>query len=366
MKRILHVIEGMNAGGMETMIMNYYRNIDRNKFQFDFLINCKEPVFYEKEINRLGGHIYRNTLPKHNIFKNRLEIRKLFKNKKYDVIHCHQGITYYYPLKAAKKYKIKTRIIHNHGINRTFLKCLFLYNQLWARKRISSLGNKYISCSKDVLDHIFSDDIIRNHKYIILPNAIDIENFKYKESARKKIRKEFNIDDEIVFVHVGTFTTPKNHSFLLDVFKKYSMINKNAKLLLVGSGPLKQDIINKAKELNILSNLIFAGVRSDVNDILSACDIMLFPSLYESFGIVALEAQAAGLPVIISDQFPKDILLTDSINMTPLDVDLWVKKIKNTKLNIDRKNYNSILCNSDFNIKNSVKILEKIYSEEDI
>ena len=144
------------------------------------------------------------------------------------------------------------------------------------------------------------------------------------------------------------------------------MINKNAKLLLVGSGPLKQDIINKAKELNILSNLIFAGVRSDVNDILSACDIMLFPSLYESFGIVALEAQASGLPVIISDQFPKDILLTDSINMTPLDVDLWVKKIKNTKLNIDRKNYNSILCNSDFNIKNSVKILEKIYSEEDI
>ena len=121
MKKILHVVSGMNAGGMETMIMNYYRNIDKNKYQFDFLINDPNKCFFEEEIIKLGGKIYRVPYQRENIFKNHLGVRKVLSENNYDVIHMHQGITYYYPLKYAKKIGIKNRIIHNHGINRKFL-----------------------------------------------------------------------------------------------------------------------------------------------------------------------------------------------------------------------------------------------------
>ena len=239
----------MNAGGMETMIMNYYRAIDRTKYQFDFLINEKNKCFYEDEIQSLGGKIYRNVLPKENFFKNRCELKELFKKNKFDAIHCHQGITYYAPLKYAKKYNIPIRIVHNHGINRNFLKYLKAYNEIWAKKRICMLANRYIACSETVLNHLFTNDIIDNKNYIFLPNSINIKNYKYNESFRNEIREELKIkENTTVYLHVGTFTTPKNHTFLLDVFSKIN--NKNGILLLVGDGPLKEEIITKIKQLN--------------------------------------------------------------------------------------------------------------------
>lgn len=364
MKRILHVIEGMNAGGMETLIMNYYRKIDKNKYQFDFLINKKEKVFYEDEIKSLGGKIYRNVLPKENIIKNRKELNDLFKNNKYDVVHCHQGITYYYPLKMAKKYNVKNRIIHNHGINHNFLKYLYLYNQLWAKKRISYLGNNYIACSKEVLDHIFTKKIINKKNYTILPNAIDIKNFKFDNKKREKIRKEFNLGEELTFIHVGTFTTPKNHEFIIDLINEYNKINANFKLLLVGEGPLKENIKEKVNKLNLNDKVIFTGIRNDIPSLLSAADIMLFPSLYESFGIAALESQASGLLTIISDNFPNDILLTDIIKSIPLNIDKWINEINNADLKNKREKYNIELLKTNYDINNSLKTLEKLYERK--
>lgn len=361
MKKILHVIEGMDAGGMETLIMNYYRKIDKNKYQFDFLINKKEKVFYEDEIMAMGGKIYRNVLPKESIIKNRKELNNFFKNNKYDVIHCHQGITYYYPLKMAKKYNIKNRIIHNHGINHNFLKYLYLYNQLWAKRRISNLGNNYIACSKEVLNHIFTKKIINENNYTILPNAIDVKKFKFSNIKREKIRKEFNLNNELTFIHIGTFTTPKNHEFIINLINEYNKVNTNFKLLLVGDGPLKNDIIEKVNKLNLQNKVIFTGIRNDVPTLLSAADIMLFPSLYESFGIAALESQAAGLKTIISDKFPNDIILTNIIKSIPLNIDNWIEEIKNTNLKSKREKYNTELLKTSYDINNSVKILEKLY-----
>lgn len=364
MKKILHVIQGMNAGGMETLIMNYYRNINRNKYQFDFLINEKDKVFYEDEIIKLGGHIYRNTLPKENIFKNRKELKIFFSNNKYDVIHCHQGITYYYPLKIAKKVGIKNRVIHNHGINRNFLKFLFIYNELWAKRRITSLGNNYVACSTTVLNHIFTNKIIENKNYTILPNAIDTSKYKFSTKKRNKIRNDLNIKNEIVLLHIGTFTKPKNHTFIIEIFNELIKTNKNYKLILVGDGPLKNEILNKVKYYNLENNIIFTGIRNDIDYLLSAADIMIFPSLYEGLPLTLIEAQASGIKILASQNITKETQQTDKITYLKIDnTKIWINEIKNTELKYDRKKYNNILKKSNFNIENATKILEKIYNK---
>lgn len=367
MKKILHVISGMNSGGMENMIMNYYRNIDRSKFQFDFLINEPDEVFFEKEILKLGGHIYRVPFQRQNIFMNHKRVREVLQGKKYDVIHMHQGITYYYPLKYAKQIGVKNRVIHNHGINRNFLKYLKIYNNLFARKRISSLGNNYLSCSKEVLAHIYTDQIIKKENYTILPNSIDVEKFCYNENSRKKIRKEFNIKEkEKVFVHIGTFTIPKNHLFLINVFSRYLKKEPNSKLILVGTGELEEKIKNKIKDLNLEQNVIFVGVRNDVFDILSASDIMLFPSLYEGLPLVLVEAQANGINIVSSNNVSRETQITELIQYVEIDSEeKWIKaikKISKTKAE-KRKSYNKRILDTEFSIKKSVKKLEQIYNK---
>ena len=364
MKKILHVVSGMNAGGMETMIMNYYRNIDKNKYQFDFLINDPNKCFFEEEIIKLGGKIYRVPYQRENIFKNHLGVRKVLSENNYDVIHMHQGITYYYPLKYAKKIGIKNRIIHNHGINRKFLKYLKIYNNFFARKRISSLGNNYISCSKDVLNHIFSDKIIEDRNYTILPNAIDINRFRYSEQKRKKIRKEFEIGDKTLFIHIGTFTIPKNHIFLIEVFEKYLKENSDSVLLLVGNGELKKEIIGLVKNKKIEENVIFAGIRNDVEDLLSASDIMLFPSLYEGLPLTLIEAQANGIDIISSNNVSLECKISDLIHFVSIDnSDKWIDEIKQRKKRKNRTKYNDDLKKSDFSIDKATKKLETLYDK---
>lgn len=369
MKRILHVVSSMNAGGMETMIMNYYRHLDRTKYQFDFMIHDPNPVFFEKEIASLGGKIYRVSPQRPNPFKNHKEIRALLKTHHFDAIHVHQGITYFYPLKYAKKIGIPNRIVHNHGINRQFLKYLKLYNNLYARKRISSLGNHFIACSETVLNHLFSNQIIQKKQYIILPNAIDVEKFCYDEQKRDSIRKEFHIGEEKVFLHIGTFTKPKNHVFMLEAFNSYVKKDPQAKLLLVGEGILKSEVEHFVQDSHLQNNVIFTGVRQDVPALLSAADAMLFPSLYEGLPLTLIEAQSSGIPILASDQVSKECGLTDLISFLPIhDSNIWVTEMERIPKNTQRKLYQDKMLNTDFSIKKSIRILEKLYdlNEEEI
>lgn len=364
MKKILHVISGMNAGGMETMIMNYYRNIDRNKYQFEFLINDSKKVFYEDEILSLGGRIHRVPYQKQSIFKNHKEVKNVLNNGNYDVVHVHQGITYYYPLKYAKKIGVKNRVVHNHGINRNFLKYLSIYNNLHAKRRISSLGNNFIACSKTVLDHVFTKRVIDNKNYTILPNAIDVDMYKYNNDLRNKVRSELKIGNEKVLIHVGTFTAPKNHTFLINVFNEYLKIDSSAKLILVGEGALKADIRDLTVRLGIEKSVMFLGVRNDVNALLSACDIMLFPSIYEGLPLTLIEAQASGINVISSPNISDECKVTDLVSFVKIDdPNKWVKQIVRTKLNKNRLAYHEKLLETDFSIKKATKLLEKIYDK---
>lgn len=365
MIRILQVLGGMNAGGMETMIMNYYRNIDRNKIQFDFLITAKEKCFYEDEIKKLGGKIYRVTARNTNILKNRKELKEFFRNNKYSVVEFHQGITYYYPLKMAKKHGVKTRIIHNHGIDRKFLKKYRIYNELFAKKRISNLATNYFSCSEEVNDQLFSNKILKKGNIEIVSNAINIEKYKYNKVIRKEIRQELKIAENTkIYGHIGTFTYPKNHKFLIDIFENISKKEKESKLVLIGSGTLESDIKRKVEEKGLQEKVIFLGIRDDVEKVLSAIDCFLFPSIFEGIPLTLIEAQANGVPVIMSDTISKEVLINSNCNRISLDNKFeWIKmslEIKDES-EIERINRNENVAQTKFNIKTQAKKLQEVY-----
>lgn len=365
MIRILHIIGSMNAGGMETMIMNYYRNIDRNKIQFDFLINSEEKCFYEDEIIRLGGIIYRVVSRRKDIVNNRKQVKEFFKYNKYKVAHFHQGITYYYPLLVAKKYGVEKRIIHNHGIDAKYKKYLKIYINMYAKKRICSLATKYISCSENVNNDLFTKKIISSNKIIILNNAIDVEKYKYNEEYKKEMLSKLNLEGKKIYGHIGTFTYPKNHTFLIDIFNDIYKKESDSCLLLVGEGPLLEEIREKVKRYKLEKKVFFLGVRDDVNKILSAIDVLIFPSIFEGLPLTLIEAQASGVKIFTSDSIEKNVDIINNCTFISLDTSTeeWSEKIVKYGSNDNRKRYNEIVVESEYNIQNKVKELEELYLE---
>ena len=365
MVRVLQVIDNMNAGGMETMLMNYYRKIDRNKIQFDFLIFHKEHCLFEDEIENLGGKIYKITSRRENFLKNRRELKIFFKTHKYNIVEFHQGITYYYPLIIAKKYGIENRIIHNHGINLKYLKILKIYNNLYLKKRISNLANYYFTCAKEVENHLFSNKIIKDNKAILVNNAIDLEKFKFSSNNREKIRKEFNINkNEMLIGHIGSFTIPKNHLFLLQIFEEISKMKKNVKLLLVGTGPLEDQIIKKIKDLNLEDKIIITKNRQDVNEIMSALDCLIFPSIFEGIPLTLIEAQTAGVPIYISNTInPKSKVIDNGMVISlKNEPKIWAETIINDNHHrIEKEKCFNLMKKTNFNIDTEAKKIENIY-----
>lgn len=364
MIRILQVIDNMNIGGMELMLMNYYRNINRNIIQYDFLIFNKNKCYFEDEINKMGGKVYHITSRRENFLKNRIELRNFFKKYKYQIVEFQQGITYYYPLKVAKKSGVKARIIHNHGIDATFLKKYKLYNEIWAKKRICGLANYYFTCSTEVQQNLFTNSVINSGNIHLIYNAIDVKKYKYSEIKRNKIRKEFNLNfDTTLYGHVGNFTYPKNHLFLLDVFYELLKINPKSKLLLAGDGENRKNIENKIKTLGISDKVILAGNRNDIDCILSGIDALIFPSLWEGLPLSLIEAQISGLPIFISNNINEKSM----INNNGLIIDLakspkeWASNIYNYSIIKDRTIGYKNIQNSSFDISHEAKKIEKIY-----
>ena len=356
--RILHIVPNMNMGGLETFIMNVYRNVNRNKIQFDFLEHYQEESAYDKEIIELGGRIYRFSLRNdNNIFKYIINLNKFFKeHQEYKIIHCHMESIGALIFFIAKLHGIKVRIGHAHTNSTN-------KNLKGVIKRIISKPFKYtttlnLACSDEAGKYLF-----KHKKYIVIPNAIDIDKFKRDEKARKELRKKLKIDNEFVIGHVGRMDKGKNQLFLIDVFNEYLNVNSNAKLVLVGDGEDYNKILNKVNELNISDKVIFTGVRHDIDKMYSVFDLFVFPSLYEGLGIVLIEAQVNGLRCLVSDTVPKTTKVSDGIKYLSLkDYSLWVKEIvKNQNKDNDIK-YNKLLDDYDINLL--VKKLEKIYRIE--
>jgi glycosyltransferase involved in cell wall biosynthesis len=364
MIRVLHITGSMNRGGIETFIMNVYRNIDRDKIQFDFLLSTDKKCDYTDEIQELGGKIFNITPRREGILKNRKDLNNFFsRHLEYQIVHQHvSSLSYITPLKVAKRNKIPVRIVHGHSTQEgghPLNKYLHKLNQAFIKK----VATDYFACSKLGAKWLYSQKQYANHEYEIVNNGIDVDSFLYTERLRKDVREEFNLDDKFVIGHIGRFSYPKNHFFIMDVFSEIHSRNPNSTLFLVGDGEQKNNVIAKIEELGLESNVIMTGVRSDIPNILNAMDAFLLPSRYEGLGIVLIEAQAAGLKCFASAEVvPDEVNVTGQVEFIDLSKSPseWAEAILKNK---QYERYNNIdkIKSAGYDIKVVAENLQNFY-----
>ena len=354
--RVLHVVTYMGRGGLETMLMNYYRNIDRNKVQFDFLVHRQERFDYDDEIEALGGIIYR--LPRLNPWSNTYKkaLRKFFKeHTEYKIVHSHIDCMSAIPLKMAKKAGIPIRIAHGHSNNQD--RDIKYIIKLHYKGKIARYATSLFACSDEAGKWMFG-----KQNFLVLPNAIDTKQYIYNAEKRNKVRKELNLDNALVIGHVGRFSEVKNHTFLIDIFNEIYKKNSNAKLLLVGDGHKKQEIREKIMRLQMSDSVILTGIRSDVADVLQAMDVFVLPSLYEGLSIATIEAQASGLPCLISDRVSVECKKTSLVNQIGLNESemKWAETVLEIAKQERRDTSDEIIC-AGFDIEENARELQDFY-----
>lgn len=365
--RVLQVVGKMHYGGMETLMMNIYRNINRNNVQFDFMVHYEEAGEYDEEIRRLGGkiHIMPKVVPR-NYFKYKRSLNAFFKShREYKIIHGHQIAVAFLYHRIAKKYGDKICITHSHSnfSDKNLKGRLADYTS----KRSDIYTDIFFGCSVEACSYFFPNAYKENKDMVIIKNGIDVEKYVFNQDLREEIRVKFNIKDKFVVAHIGRFTDAKNHLFLIDIFYNILKYNPDSVLLLIGKGPLESQVMAKVKDLKIEKYVLFLGVISDVFNILQAADVFVLPSLYEGFGIVLIEAQAAGLRCFASkDKIPIDAKCTDLIEYIPLSLsaDEWAKIILNNGLTYDRKSTQENIKRAGYDIKSQALSLEKFYIEK--
>ncbi len=358
--RVLHVVTYMGRGGLETMLMNYYREIDRDKIQFDFLVHREFEADYDQEILSLGGKIYR--LPRLNPVNKKYlsELDCFFKNHaEYKIVHSHLDCMAGIPLKYAKKNGVPIRIAHAHSSNQTKDKKYLL--KLIFKKNINKSATDLFACAQDAGTWMFG-----SNQFNVLNNAINTKAYVVNREIGQEVREELKIpEDAFVVGHVGRFAPPKNHEFIVEIFAEVLKVKHNSFLLLVGDGDLKREIEALTTELGIRDNVIFAGLRSDVNRILQAMDVFLFPSTYEGLPLSIIEAQAAGLPCLISDKVPIECQKTDLVRQIPLreSLTVWRDAVIDEGKVLKRDTFEEI-SNAGFDICSNAKWLEKFYLDK--
>lgn len=360
--RVASVIGRYIGGGVEAVTINYYRNIDKNKVQLDFICDEDSTNIPYEEIEKMGGKVI--IIPSYSKpFKYHKELKKVLKEGNYKIIHSNINTLSVFSLFAAKCAGVPVRIAHSHSTTNKKEKKKNLMKQI-LRPFSKVFATDYMCCSELAGRWLFGNKEYDKGNVYLLNNAIDLDKFKYNESLRKKKRKELGIkDDTLVIGHIGRFVAQKNHDFLIDIFNEIHKKNNNSILLLAGQGPLMEDIKNKVKELNLDDNVKFLGQRNDANELYQAFDVFLLPSLYEGLPVVGVEAQAAGLLCYLSDDMTKETKVLDitkfmSLNNTPKE---WADNILDDVKKYKRIDTSKEMTAKNFNIKEEAKKLEEYY-----
>lgn len=362
-KRILHIIHSMNMGGAETMLMNIYRNIDREQFQFDFMVHTNKESVYDKEILALGGRIYRVPGFRGINFKKYTDEWYTFfeQHDEYRIVHGHIGISAVLYLYLARKYG-RYVIAHIHSAKpgrfslRQYIRSLYFYP-------IRYEADYFFACSKKAGMDRLGNRIVHSQKFSVFNNGIAAEQFIFNKNVRKKIRAELGISaDAFVVGHVGRMDKQKNHLFLIDIFSEIKKREKRAQLLLVGDGSLRGQIEKKVQNYGLADSVIMTGVREDASALFSAMDVFVFPSLSEGLGIAAVEAQAAGLHAICSNVLPEEIKLTELIEfLPPVDAGRWAKHVIKYAAGYLRRDMSAEMIRSHYDIGQTSQSLQQFY-----
>lgn len=364
MIRVLHVIGAMGSGGAEAMIMNIYRNIDRKKLQFDFVVHTDEKCFYDDEIKKLGGKIYRTEkFNGMNFFSYKKFWRKFFmEHEEYRIIHGHINSSAAIYLSCAKKYN-RITVVHSHATRNTeknFRAYAFL---VWSYP-IRYISDYFMACSLQAGIDRFGKKIVNGKKFSVVNNGIEKEKYILNPVIRNEIRNKHDIKENTFIVgHVGRFTVAKNHTFIVKIFAELSKKEEDTELWLIGTGELEQQVRDIVLQYEIQDKVRFIGITNRVYDYLQAMDVFCFPSIFEGLGIALIEAQASGLPCVVSENIQEeadigaDLMIQLNLNET---VDNWVNAVLKTK-GIKRRDTEEELVRSGYDIKTTAARLEQFY-----
>lgn len=363
MIRVLQVLGKTNLGGAESRIMDLYRHMDREQVQFDFLVHYREKGYFDDEIKELGGEIY--YLPSfrvYNYFSYKKACRCFFEeHSEFAAVHGHMTSTAAIYLPEAKRVGIPLTIAHarsagvDKGLKGTITKIL--------RKNLYKKCDRMFACSDLAAEAVFGKKRYKENRVTILPNAVDTKEFLPNEKVRFQIRREYNLEDKFVVGHVGRFHYAKNHAFLLEIFAEVLKEKENAVLMLLGDGPLKAEIEQKAQQMGIADKVIFAGNQTPVAPFYQAFDFFLFPSRFEGLPGTVVEAQASGITCLISDAITKQVKATDLVNF--MSIDETAKSWADEVIKLDKPQENKTgrynLAETNFDVNNQVAFYKEVY-----
>lgn len=360
--RVLQVVGAMNMGGIENFVMNLFRASDRESFQFDFLYITPKKCYFDDEIERLGGRIFRITGRNTNLKKHNQELRTFFlENQDIVCVHIHASNAFCYnDAKIAKKCGIKQVFVHSHNSRGPHKILHYL-----ARIRLPFYVDKYLACSDLAAQWMFPSYVQK--KVLLIPNGIFLSKYLYSEEIAKQIRDKYGLHGKLVIGHVGRMEPVKNHAFLIDILVQIKKTQPDAVLLLVGNGSLRSELEKKVEQHHLQDSVIFAGIQKNVNEFLQAFDVMVFPSLFEGLPVTLVEAQAAGVPCYISDTITKDVAVTGLANYLPLSIGAqgWAEHIlKDYRRYGHHPDCSNQIRETGFDICTTTVLLESLYREK--
>lgn len=364
MRSVLNVIGSLDIGGAEINAMNILRNMERGKYNYEFIIFDEKIGAFEKEAIQLGATIIRMQEPKSDYKVFLKAFNNLLKEKHYEAIHVNTLWNSGLLLKIAKKHNIPIRICHSHSTESSANEhIVYKGYKLVMRQLILRATTDFIACGVDAGNYLYGANKFKQQGKVIY-NGVNIERFRYNSDIRQQVRKELGISsDTVVLGHVGRLAPVKNHTFMLALLEEVVKDYRQVKMIFVGDGPDYEKIRKEISERKLQDHIILLGSRTDVNRLLQSFDILLFPSIFEGFPVTLVEAQASGLPCLISSSITDEARLTDQCHLIPLaDKKKWFDTItRYISAPTERKNVDISIIEKEFNSHYIAKIWEDIY-----
>lgn len=358
MTRVVHYGLSTNRGGIETYILRLAQHVDPSEFRFDFVHNDMGAPCYQRELSDMGSRFYPITPRRTSPRTNRRELDELFAREQFDIFHCHiNTLSYVEPIRAALRHGCEV-IVHSHNSGASKSLVTNVLHRLHARTLPRSRVHR-VAVSKLAGDWMFGE----GDQFLVINNGVDTGRFAFSEESRRRLRSELGLGDKFVIGNVGAFLYAKNHEFLLRVFAEALKLRPSSALVLVGAGDLEAAVRRHVKELGLSDHVHFLGTRTDVPDLMSAMDAMVFPSRYEGFPLAVLEAQASGLRCWISDAITSEVEVTDGCSLLPLDAppSAWAQTIVSDSLSVERLDAHARVKAAGFDVQTAMQKIVDLY-----
>lgn len=366
--RILYFVDRLLRGGIQTLLLNLISQMKKEQDVFVDLLVFDDNQHYELEdtFKNMNISVYKVTWPTLKGFIRCChELDAFFRvHNKYDIVHAHTSSKAVLPLYYAKKHGMNIRIAHSHNTDFQTKNVLLKMIGSFLKVPLRSLTTHYFACSEVAGIWLFGKRLVDEGKVCILKNGIIVDDYVYNSVKRDEIRQKFSIsNNEVIIGNVGRFSNQKNHSFLVDIFYSYHALNKNSKLILVGSGELMDNIKSKVERMSLSDSVIFAGFHANVQDFYQVFDVFLMPSLYEGLPFVGIEAQASGLPCFFSDTITQELKIIDSVYYLSVNdkPEMWAAKIDSCLRTFERVDTKNSITKAGYNIENETKKLLTYY-----